>query len=165
MAQPGQAQPVQQAPVAPAAPAAQQVATDKLHSITPSNFNGDRRKSQQFLQEVNLLWGLNENHEIMTVPYYRAMYALSLMRGPNIDNWVNDQVLKLKERNTRQQNPIDRTNVHHWDNFNNTFTVAFTDTALEQIAQQKLLAIRMHKHDLDTYIATFNHLCREARYD
>ena len=23
----------------------------------------------------------------------------------------------------------------------------------------------MHKHDLDTYIATFNHLCREAGYD
>jgi len=51
MAQPGQAQPVQpapvQAPVAPATP--QQLATDKLCSIIPNNFNGDRRKSQQFL--------------------------------------------------------------------------------------------------------------------
>jgi len=96
MAQPGQA--ALAAPAAPAVPAApQQVATDKLCGITPSNFNGDRRKSQQFLQEFNLLWGLNENHEIMTVPYYHAMYALSLIRGPNVDNWVNDQVLKLKE--------------------------------------------------------------------
>jgi len=139
MAQPGQAQPVQQAQPAPvvaaAPPAAQQVATDKLCGITPNNFNGDRRKSQQFLQEFNLLWGLNENHEIMVVPYYCTMYALSLMRGPNIDNWVNDQVLKLRERNTRQQNPIDRTDVRHWDDFNNAFTTAFTDTALEQTAQ------------------------------
>jgi len=167
MAQPGQAQPVQPAPApAPAAPATpQQVATDRLCGIVPNNFNGDRRKSQQFLQEFNLLWGLNENHEIMTVPYYCAMYALSLMRGPNVDDWVNDQVLELKERNTRQQNPIDRTDVCYWDDFNNAFTTAFTDTALEQTAQQKLLAIRMHKHDLDTYIATFNHLCREAGYD
>jgi len=101
MAQPGQAQPVQQvqlAPVVPATPATpQQVATDKLHDITPNNFNGDRRKSQQFLQEFNLLWGLNKNHEIMIVPYYRAIYALSLIRGPNVDDWINDQVLKLKE--------------------------------------------------------------------
>ena len=101
----------------------------------------------------------------MTVPYYHAMYALSLMRGPNVDNWVNDQVLKLKEQNTRQQNPIHRDDVRHWDNFNNVFTTAFTDTALEQTAQQKLLAIKMHKNDLDTCIATFNHLCREAGYD
>ena len=36
----------------------------------------------------------------MVVPYYRAMYALSLMRGPNVDDWVNDQVLKLREQNT-----------------------------------------------------------------
>jgi len=168
MAQPGQAQPVQQvqpALVAPATPPAQQVATDKLCGITPNNFNGDRRKSQQFLHKFNLLWGLNENHEIMTVPYYCAIYALSLMRGPNVDDWVNDQVLKLKEQNTRQQNPIDRTDVCHWDDFNNMFTMAFTDIALEQTAQQKLLAIKMHKHDLDTYIATFNHLCREAQYN
>jgi len=164
MAQPGQA-PGQAPAQIPAAPAAQQVATDKLHGITPNNFNSDRRKSQQFLQEFNLLWRLNKNHEIMTVPYYCAMYALSLMRGPNVDDWVNDQVLKLRERNTRQQNPIDRTDVHHWDDFNNAFTTAFTDTALEQTAQQKLLAIRMHKYDLDTYIATFNYLCREACYD
>ena len=93
------------------------------------------------------------------------MYALSLMRGPNIDDWVNDQVLFLKERNTRQQNSIDRTDAHHWDNFNNAFVAAYTDTALEQTAQQKLLAIKMHKNDLDTYIATFNHLCREAGYN
>jgi len=98
MAQPGQAQPAPapaQAPAAPAAP--QQVATDKLHGITPNNFNGDRRKSQQFLREFNLLRELNKNHEIMVVPYYHTMYALSLMRGPNVDDWVNDQVLKLKE--------------------------------------------------------------------
>jgi len=28
-----------------------------------------------------------------------------------------------------------------------------------------LLAIRIHKNNLDTYIATFNHLCQEAHYD
>ena len=38
------------------------------------------------------LWGA-----FLTVPYYHAMYVLSLMRGPNVDDWVNDQVLKLRE--------------------------------------------------------------------
>jgi len=50
MAQPGQAQPAPAAPAAPVVQAApQQLATDKLCGIIPNNFNGDRRKSQQFL--------------------------------------------------------------------------------------------------------------------
>jgi hypothetical protein len=45
-------------------------------------------------------------HKIMTVPYFRAMYTLSLMNGPNINDWVHAQVTTLRERSTRAQNPI-----------------------------------------------------------
>jgi len=68
----------------------------------------------------------------MLVPYFRMMYALSLMRGPNIDDWVNDQVLSIRETTTRAQNPLDRNNPQIWNNFNTAFTNAYTDTAKKQ---------------------------------
>ena len=101
----------------------------------------------------------------MQVPYFRVMYALSLMRGPNIDDWANDQVLLLRELTTRAQNPIDRNDPQLWTDFNNAFTAAYTDTAKKQTTQQKLMALKMYKDDLDTYISTFTHLCKQSNYD
>jgi len=169
--QPAGQAPAQQAPVAAqVAPQAAQIVapvatTDKLRGTPPDTFKGDRKHSETFLRQFNLYWGLNESHEVMQVPYFRAMYALSLMRGPNIDDWVNDQVLLLRELTTRAQNPIDRNDPNLWNNFNTRFTNAYTDTAKKQTAQQKLMALKMYQDDLDTYISTFKHLCTQANYD
>ena len=81
------------------------------------------------MHQFNLLWGLNETHEIMTVPYFRAMYALSLMRGPHINDWVNNQVTILRESSTCQQNPIPRNDEQHWNDLKTAFENAYTDTA------------------------------------
>ena len=83
----------QQAPAQQPAAQPTQVAaptTDKLRGIPPEIFKGDRRHSELFLHQFNLYWGLNETHEIMQVLYFHMIYALSLMRGPNIDDWAND---------------------------------------------------------------------------
>jgi len=169
--QPAQQAPAQQAPVAAqVAPQAAQIVapvttTDKLRGTPPDTFKGDRKHSETFLHQFNLYWGLNESHEVMQVPYFCAMYALSLMRGPNIDNWVNDQVLLLRELTTQALNPIDRNNPNLWNDFNTRFTNAYTDTAKKQTTQQKLMALKMYQDDLDMYISTFKHLCTQANYD
>ena len=162
----GQA-PAQPAPVAIQAPqiVVPVATTDKLRGTPPDTFKGDRKHSETFLRQFNLYWGLNESHEVMQVPYFRAMYALSLMRGPNIDDWVNDQVLLLRELTTRVQNPIDRNDPDLWNDFNTRFTNAYTDTAKKQTAQQKLMALKMYQDDLDTYISTFKNLCTQASYE
>jgi len=167
MAQQGQAQPQQAAQQqAPAQQAAQVVApvatTDKLRGSPPDTFKGNRRL---FLHQFNLYWGLNENYEVMQIPYFHAMYALSLIRGPNIDDWVNDQVLSIRESTTRVQNPLDRIDPQIWNDFNTAFTNAYTDTAKKQTTYQKLMALKMFKDDLDSYISTFNNLCKQANYD
>src|SRR5437588_6302742 len=102
MAQQAQQQVGQQqaAPAAPAQAGQQAGPTDKLRGSIPITFTGDRRKSEKFMRQFNLLWGLNETHEIMTVPYFRAMFALSLMNGPNIDDWAHAQVTTLRDRST-----------------------------------------------------------------
>jgi hypothetical protein len=101
----------------------------------------------------------------MLIPYFRTMYILSLMKGPNIDDWAHDQVVALRTKTTRANNPLDRTNEDLWNDFDTAFTNAFTDTAKEQTAHQKLMALKMYKEDVDTYISTFGHLVREANYD
>jgi hypothetical protein len=58
-----QQQQQQQQPAAPAP------LMGKLHGETPDVFNGDHKKSEVFLQQFNVHWGLNDNHEIMTMPY------------------------------------------------------------------------------------------------
>ena len=45
-----------------------------------------------------------------------------------------------------------------WDWFVAIFRAAWTDTTQSEEALTKLLAIKMQGGDLDTYIATFNHL-------
>jgi hypothetical protein len=101
----------------------------------------------------------------MTVPYFRAMYMLSLMNGPNINNWAHAQVTMLRDRSTHAQNPILRADEQHWNDFKNAFERTFTDIAKEQTATQKLMALKMHKSNIDTYISTFENLVREAGYN
>jgi hypothetical protein len=92
-------------------------------------------------------------HEIMTVSYFQAMYALSLMNGPNINDWAHAQVTTLRDRSTRAQNPIPRADEQHWNDFKAAFEHAFTDIAKEQTAMQKLMVLR-----LSTY-----YLCRSSK--
>ena len=161
---------VQAAPAAPATPAVQPAqatvpTTDKLRGTPPEIFKGNRRHSELFLCQFNLYWGLNETHEIMQVLYFHMIYALSLMRGLNIDDWANNQVLSLRELTTRAQNPINRNDPQLWNDFNNVFIAAYTDTAKKQTTQQKLMALKMFKDDLDMYISKFTYLCKQANYD
>jgi hypothetical protein len=79
-----------------AAPAAQAQANDsKLQGVPPRYFDGDRSKSDLFLREFKVFRGLNATKEIMTTPYLRTMLALSHIKGPLVDDWVDDQVEEL----------------------------------------------------------------------
>jgi hypothetical protein len=70
----------------------------------------------------------------MTVPYFRAIYALSLMNGSNINDWAHAQVTTLRDRSTHIQNPIPRADEQHWNDFKNAFEHAFTNITKEQIS-------------------------------
>lgn len=139
--------------------------TGRLRGDGPDIFTGDRAKSETFMQQFDVHWGLNDNHEIMRTPYLRAMYLLSLIKGPLVNDWVNDQVTELRNKVTRQQNPIDRDEPTLWNEIRTAFIDAYADTAKAQYAYSKLQHLTMNKGDLDTYISTFKHLARDAGYD
>src|SRR5260370_40358030 len=71
---------------------------DKLRGVVPAMFNGNRNRSEDFLREFELFQGLNTTSDIMATPYLRVLYALSLMRGDNVKDWVRDQVRSEERR-------------------------------------------------------------------
>ena len=144
-----------------AAPAPQ---TGRLRGEIPDTFAGDRAKTRKFKQQFKIYRGLNDNHEVMQTPYYRTMQALSLIKGPLVDDWKDDQIDELVEKVSRAANPIGRDEDRLWDEFVTAFDSAFTDSTQKQKAHAAIQQIKMRQDDLDGYVATFKHLAKESGY-
>jgi hypothetical protein len=108
---------------------------------------------------------MNPNNEIMRTPYYRVMQHLSLIKGEKVNNWKEDQIQALVNKTTRTQNPMLYEDEALWTEYQAAFDAAYTDTARRQTAQSEIKHLRMQGDDLDTYIAVFKHLARDAGYD
>jgi len=117
------------------------------------------------MQQFDIHWGLNNNHEVMSNPYLHAMYFLSLIKEPLVNDWVNDQVTDLRNKVVCMVNLIPWTEDVLWNDVRDAFIAAYVDTTKAQTTFTKLQHLKMHKGDLDTYIATFKHLARDAGYD
>jgi hypothetical protein len=57
-----------------------------LQGEPPNEFTGDHTKMHKFKKQFNVYQSLNDNHEVMQVPYYCTIQALSLIKGPLIDD-------------------------------------------------------------------------------
>jgi hypothetical protein len=71
------------------------------------------------------------------------MYTLSLIKGPLVNNWINDQVVGLHDKVSHVNNPIARTDQALWNNFETAFTNAFMDTAKAQNTHTALEQLTM----------------------
>ena len=161
-----QQQPQQLPPAGPAAPAApQQVLVNGLRGREPDIFDGSRDRAPTFLRQFQIYGNLNRNHELMTTPYDRVNMALSLIRGPAVEDWVDNQLKEQELKITRPDQPLDRHDETLWHDFKAAFVRAFTDTNAQQKAHDQLRAHRMKSNDLDSYIATFEVLANKAGYD
>jgi Retrotransposon gag protein len=87
--------------------------------------------------------------------------ALSLIRGPKVDDWVDDQLkdLELKVHTTP------RSDETLWTDFEMAFADAFTDTAKREDAYQKLKHLKMKDELVDNYITMFNSLAAKAGWE
>jgi hypothetical protein len=136
----------------------------RLVGNTPDIFNRDRTKAEDFKLQFQLHQALNSTNQIMTEPYLRTSYALSLIKGPIVKDWVKDQANTLNDKITRTVDRIGRDEDILWNEYATAFDAAFTDTTKKQQAFNALQHLRMNKDDLDTYIATFKHLAKVAGY-
>jgi hypothetical protein len=144
--------------------AATNIETGHLRNDPPDLFHGDHLKLDQFKKEFKLWRGLNVNHEIMRSPYLRTMLILSLIKGPLIDDWTNNQIDQLEEKVTHAVNPVSQDEKVLWNKFVAELDSHFTDTTRKQKAYTALQDLCMRGNDFDSYTATFKYLAKQAGF-
>jgi hypothetical protein len=80
--------------------------TGSLAGRQPTTFEGDRDKSEAFMDEWNLYYLNNCFHVTMATPYQQVTQCLTHILGPKVANWKKTQVEWLNDITTRQVNPV-----------------------------------------------------------
>jgi Retrotransposon gag protein len=132
-----------------------------LQGTAPTIFMGDRSLSETFMRDFKIYKIMNPLADIMKQPYAQVATALSLIQGPKVDDWVNEQLnnLELKVQT------MPRSDKTLWTNFKMAFTDAFTNTAKKEDAYQKLKHLKMKDELVDDYITAFNSLAAKAGWE
>jgi len=75
---------------APAPPAKTKPANGNraLSGVLPPIFNGDREKSEHFLDKFMSYEIVNRDARQFTIPYLKVALCLSYLNGPKVDAWV-----------------------------------------------------------------------------
>ena len=137
-----------------------------MRGVPPSIFDGTRSKADNFMGQFRRFKLVNRSHETMKVPFDRVLAALTYMRGPLINDWVDEQEKKLAARiDTTKRGHVPETNENLWSEFETAFLAAWTDTSKKQNAFDQLMRLTMNGWDVDTYIATFDWLTTAAGWD
>jgi hypothetical protein len=69
-----------------------------LQGTTPTIFTGERPLSKTFIRDFKIYKIMNPLADVMKQPYARVATALSLIRGPKVDDWVDEQLKELEQK-------------------------------------------------------------------
>ena len=140
--------------------------TGGMRRVPPTIFDGVRSHADDFWGQFCRFKMVNRSHDAMKVPFDRVLTALTYMRGPLINDWVDQQEKKLAARiDTTKSNHVQESDEVLWSEFETAFLSAWTDTSKKQNAYDQLMRLTMNGWDMDTYIATFDHLTLAAEWD
>ena len=137
-----------------------------MRGVPPSIFDSTRSRADDFMGQFRRFKMVNRTHKAMRVPFDQVLTALTYMRGPLINDWVDQQEKKLDARvDTTKRNHVQETDEVLWNKFEMAFLAAWTDTSKKQNAYDQLMRLTMNGWDMDTYIATFDRLTLAAGWD
>jgi hypothetical protein len=91
------------------------------------------------MQDFKIYKIMNPLTNVMKQPYACVATALSLIQGPKVNDWVDEQLKELEQK----VHTMPRSDETLWTEFKATFTSAFTDTAKKEDAYQKLKHLKM----------------------
>jgi len=92
-------------------------------------------------------------------PIRRIAIALTFIKGPQVDGWVEGILEGL------DQLDLIRDNIEYtYNNFLRQFETNFMDSTRQETAQASLDRLKFHFPDIDQYISTFETLARKAQY-
>jgi hypothetical protein len=137
-----------------------------LKGTAPAVFNGDRSRSESFWNEFRRYRLLNRNNESISIPFFRVLTALSYIKGPLVEDWVNACDVELESRtDSTKPGSVRESDEVLWREFETAFKAAWTDTAKVQSAYSQLMKLQMKDLDIDTYNATFARLANAAGWE
>ncbi len=105
---------------------------------------------------------MNPHVEQLAIPYQRSMTFLSYIRGPLVNNWVEEQAQWLMDQIV---GGVPHAEENLWATIETRFRQVYTDTAEKQKAQHNIRDLKMKGDDLDGFIAQFATTARKAGYD
>jgi Retrotransposon gag protein len=127
----------------------------------PTIFTGERSLSDTFMCDFKIYKIMNPLADVMKQPYAHVAMVLSLIRGPKVDDWVDEQLKELEQK----VRTMLRSDEMLWTEFKTAFTSAFTDTAKKEDTYQKLKHLKMKDKLVDDYITVFNSLAAKAGWE
>jgi hypothetical protein len=131
-----------------------------------SVFDGTRSNANEFWAQFRRYKLVNQMHDSMTKPFNQVLTTLTYIRGPMINDWVNAQEEYLANRvDPTKRGWVRENDEVLWQEFEAKFKAAWTDTSKKQNAYNQLMKLTMQGWDVDTYIATFDHLALAAGWD
>ena len=137
-----------------------------MRGVPPTIFDGTHSKADDFMGQFHRFKMVNRTHEAMKIPYDRVLTALTYIRGPLINDWVDQQEKKLAARtDATKRHHVPETDEVLWNEFETVFLNTWTDTSKKQNTYDQLMRLTMNGWDMDTYIATFNRLALAAEWD
>lgn len=103
----------------------------------------------------------NIDTEQMTTPMKRVALFLRFIKGPAVDHWVRHWTTWTMNELTTGRVPGDE---YYWMQVSNMFQNAFQDTGAREHAQDKLNHLTFTPSDVDTFLAQFEMLAKDASF-
>ncbi len=70
----------------------------KLMGNPPQVFDGEHERTQLFLSQWEIYWGLNYQVDAMAQPYSQVLCFLSYIQGPEVQDWVMHELRWLHDQ-------------------------------------------------------------------
>ncbi len=134
----------------------------KLMGNPPQIFDGKRERTQLFLSQWEIYWGLNYQVNTMAQPYSRVLCFLSYIQGPKVQDWVTHELRWLRDQVHSQH--VLPNNPWLWAQMMVHFGNAFINTMTQAKARHELTKLHMEGGHIDEYIAKFERYVTMAGY-
>ncbi len=127
----------------------------------PKPFDSNREIAKEFMCSYNRWWKLNDEKPAFKIPYKWVALCLSYIYRKKVEDWADDQQESMDRKLTHSYTWEDK---ELWEDFVKSFKDTFTDIAKGVKAENELQTLCMKDGDINTYIATFKKLLKEAGY-
>jgi hypothetical protein len=141
--------------------------TEPLKGMIPQIFEGNRKDAERFMQQFGAYRFLNRHNSTFTNKAEMVAYALTFIKGPQVNDWAYDMADQLSIK--VEGNPVTGDPPTHaendqalWDWFTQSFRDAFTDSTKKQDTYSRLTKMELNLDNVDSSITLFKCLIREA---